>query len=180
MVEVQTRVVGANANPLSLTPEMAVRSYIALGSNLNNPLDQVSRAIKELTRLPSTHLLSQSTWYRTAPVGPAGQPDYINGVVEIETALEPIALLDALQSIENKHSRVRERRWGPRTLDLDMLLYGEQRIQNTRLVVPHPEMKNRNFVLYPLYDIAPTLILPCSTPLKQLLENCSPAGMVRL
>ena len=154
--------------------------YIALGSNLDNPQRQVTTAVAELAALKGSKLLAQSPWYRTAPIGPTNQPDYINGVVALETSLQPLDLLDALQAIENSHGRKRQQRWGARTLDLDILLYGQQTIVSKQLTVPHPELKNRNFVLYPLADICPELQLPDGTRLKQLLENCPPDGMVLL
>lgn len=154
--------------------------YIGLGGNLENPREQVERAFTELAELPQSTLLAQSPLYQSRPVGPAGQPDYINAVALLNTQLSPIALLDALQAIEQTHRRVRIQHWGPRTLDLDILLIDNQTINSERLTVPHPFMTQRNFVLYPLADIAPDLILPCGTALKTLIATCDNDGLVRL
>ncbi|WP_286240113.1 2-amino-4-hydroxy-6-hydroxymethyldihydropteridine diphosphokinase [Neptuniibacter halophilus] len=149
-----------------------VRCFIGLGSNLENPIEQVSSAIEELAALPETQLLNASSLYRSAPVGPQDQPDFINAVAELETQLEAHALLDQLQALEQKHQRIRERHWGPRTLDLDLLLYGEQHIDTERLRVPHPFMRERSFVLHPLAEICPDLRLPDGEPLASLImEN---------
>ena len=151
---------------------MSVHAYVGLGSNLENPIQQVSDALIELNEIPQTRLLKQSQLYRSDPVGPPGQPDYINAVALLETALEPLDLLDALQSIENAHQRKRIQHWGPRTLDLDLLLYADQQIDLERLQVPHPHMTEREFVLYPLAEIAPEIELPNGIPLQQLLTKC--------
>ncbi len=149
--------------------------YIGLGSNLEDPRQQVSSALEELTALPQCRAHAHSRLYRSDPVGPAGQPDYINAVACFETTLAPLALLDALQAIEQAHQRVRIQHWGPRTLDLDLLVYGDQIIENERLTVPHAFMKERSFVLYPLAELASDLILPDNTQLSELLKNC-PVG----
>ncbi|WP_027328566.1 2-amino-4-hydroxy-6-hydroxymethyldihydropteridine diphosphokinase [Marinimicrobium agarilyticum] len=156
-----------------------VHSYIGLGSNLDAPREQVERAFDELARLPHSRLLARSPLYRSAPVGPP-QPDYINAVAQLETTLPPLELLDELQRLEQAHQRVRREHWGPRTLDLDLLLYGEQTIDHPRLQVPHPEMPRRAFVLYPLADITPELTLPSNTPLESLLAQCPFEGLERL
>ncbi|MET4162507.1 2-amino-4-hydroxy-6-hydroxymethyldihydropteridine diphosphokinase [Marinobacterium sp. MBR-111] len=149
-----------------------LRAWIGLGSNLEDPLAQVSTALQELTQLPDTTLAARSSLYRSDPVGPPGQPDYINAVAALDTRLEPEALLDALQAIEQMHQRVRKIHWGPRTLDLDLLLYGDQVISTPRLIVPHAYMTERNFVLWPLAELAPELILPDGRPLNTLLQHC--------
>lgn len=149
-----------------------LRAWIGLGSNLEDPLAQVSTALQELTQLPDTTLAACSSLYRSDPVGPPGQPDYINAVAALDTRLEPEALLDALQAIEQMHQRVRKIHWGPRTLDLDLLLYGDQVISTPRLTVPHAYMTERNFVLWPLAELAPELILPDGRPLNTLLQHC--------
>jgi 2-amino-4-hydroxy-6-hydroxymethyldihydropteridine diphosphokinase len=154
--------------------------YIGLGGNLENPREQVERAFVELASLPQSELLAQSPLYQSRPVGPAGQPDYINAVALIKTQLPPIELLDALQAIEQAHRRVRLEHWGPRTLDLDILLIDNQVLNTERLTVPHPFMTQRSFVLYPLADIAPDLILPCGTALASLIARCDRDGLVRL
>ncbi|WP_458576207.1 2-amino-4-hydroxy-6-hydroxymethyldihydropteridine diphosphokinase [Aliamphritea spongicola] len=146
--------------------------YIGLGSNLEDPYQQVSSALEELAALPDCRAHAHSRLYRSDPVGPPGQPDYVNAVACFETTLEPLALLDALQAIEQAHQRVRIQHWGPRTLDLDLLLYGNQVIENERLTVPHAFMKERSFVLYPLADLAPDTTLPDGTELAELLKDC--------
>jgi 2-amino-4-hydroxy-6-hydroxymethyldihydropteridine diphosphokinase len=149
-----------------------LRAWIGLGSNLEDPLAQVSTALQELRLLPDTTLAARSSLYRSDPVGPPGQPDYINAVAALDTRLEPETLLDALQAIEQMHQRVRKIHWGPRTLDLDLLLYGDQVISTPRLTVPHAYMTERNFVLWPLAELAPELILPDGRPLNTLLQHC--------
>lgn len=153
--------------------------FIGLGSNLDNPLAQVKQAIASLAALQSVVIVAQSAWYESLPVGPE-QPNYINGVVEITTTLEPEACLDALQAIENQQRRIRTVRWGPRTLDLDILLWGEQCIDTSRLVVPHPSMLERAFVLIPLFDIAPKLMLPDGSSLTSHTKHCDHTSLTRL
>ncbi|MFZ0789027.1 MAG: 2-amino-4-hydroxy-6-hydroxymethyldihydropteridine diphosphokinase [Chromatiaceae bacterium] len=157
-----------------------VVAYVGLGSNLSDPTAQVRQAINELDGLPESELLARSPLYRTAPVGPADQPDYVNAVVRIKTRLSPRGLLEALQAIERAHGRQREgTRWGPRTLDLDILLYGEERLAEPGLHIPHPEMGNRAFVLVPLADVAPRgLQVPGVGSLAWLLEHCPRQGVI--
>lgn len=155
-------------------------AYIALGSNLDGPQQHIERAPRDIAALAKTTLLKTSPLYRTAPIGPAGQPDFINAVCSIETALPPTTLLQALQQIEQQHGRLRKAHWGPRTLDLDILLYGRQHIATDALQVPHPRMAERNFVLKPLLDLDDTLRLPDGTPLAKLLANCPANGIVRI
>ncbi len=145
--------------------------YIGLGANLADPRHQVEQALLELRGLPDSHLAAVSPLYCTAPVGPADQPDFINAVACLETALEPLALLSALQQIERHHGRIRTgRRWGPRTLDLDILLIAERVLDVPGLRVPHPHLQTRAFVLVPLADIAPPrLDIPGHGPLDTLL-----------
>lgn len=149
-----------------------MHAYIGLGSNLADPYRQVSDALQELSALPCTQLLHYSSLYRSDPIGPAGQPDYVNAVALLDTTLAPEALLDALQAIEQSHQRVRRIHWGPRTLDLDILLYDDRIIDNERLIIPHTWMLERNFVLWPLAEIAPDLVLPNGSTLQQHLANC--------
>lgn len=134
----------------------------------------------ELAAIPESKLLASSALYRSAPVGPGEQPDYINAAALLETSLTPLALLDALQTIEQHHQRVRIEHWGPRTLDLDILLFDEQTIDSERLKVPHPYMTQRNFVLYPLADIAPELKLPDGKSLQELIAQCPRDGLARI
>lgn len=155
-------------------------AYIALGSNLCHPQSQLSKAVAALEYLPDTQLERISSVYRSAAVGPGTQPDYLNAVLLLTTKLSPIALLDAMQKIELNQGRVRDIRWGPRTLDLDLLLYGDIKITSSKLTIPHPRMQQRNFVLYPLHEISDTdLILPDGSDLDTLLRQCPEEGLVR-
>ncbi|VAY02298.1 2-amino-4-hydroxy-6-hydroxymethyldihydropteridinepyrophosphokinase [Arsenophonus endosymbiont of Aleurodicus dispersus] len=132
--------------------------YISIGSNLNDPLQQVQCAIKELQQLPNTKLVAISSFYRTKPMGIQNQPDYFNAVIALDTELLPEILLEYTQEIELMHGRIRKAdRWGPRTLDLDIILYGQQIIHTARLTIPHYGLKEREFILYPLAEIAPKL-----------------------
>ena len=152
---------------------MSVTSYLGLGSNLENPLEQLHSALKALAEVPGIRLERVSSFYRNPPMGPQSQPDYVNAVAELSVDLQPEALLDALQQIENEHGRVRRgERWGPRTLDLDILLYGEEFIETARLSIPHPGMAKRPFVLKPLLEIAPNLVVPGLGSVENLLEEC--------
>jgi len=154
--------------------------FIGLGSNLPGDLDSPSAhirlALNELAVLPNTRLIAASPLYSSRAVGPE-QPDYINAVAQLATTLEPLALLDQLQQLEQQHRRVRLQHWGPRTLDLDLLLYGDQQIDHPRLTVPHPYMTQRSFVLYPLADLVAERILPDGTPLSQWLAACPQDGL---
>lgn len=150
--------------------------YIALGSNLDNPLEQLKQAVSSLQKLGED--LVVSPFYGSKPLGPQDQPDYVNAVVEIRTDLPPCKLLDELQRIENEQGRVRLRRWGERTLDLDILLYGDEQIETERLTIPHYDMHNREFVIVPLYDLNPDLILPNGTPLATLYQQFQDHQMV--
>lgn len=155
-----------------------VRAYIGLGSNLDDPEGQLLQAIEALRSLPQSRLTAVSPLYRSRPMGPADQPDYVNAVAMIDTCLEPLPLLDALQAIELQQGRVRSgERWGPRTLDLDLLLYGAETIEHERLTVPHPGIKERLFVLRPLFDLAPELLLPDGSAVARLLEACPDDGL---
>ncbi len=158
-----------------------VRAYIGLGSNLADPLAQLAKAVKALQTLPASRLTALSRFYCSSPMGPADQPDYLNAVAMLDTRLNALELLDALQAIENEQGRVRgSQRWGPRTLDLDLLLYGTEVIDTDRLKVPHPGLSERNFVLFPLADIAPELVLPDGRRLQDLLAGCSRDGLVTI
>ncbi|WP_025164712.1 2-amino-4-hydroxy-6-hydroxymethyldihydropteridine diphosphokinase [Pseudomonas taeanensis] len=157
------------------------RVYIGLGSNLAEPLKQLRGALTALAALPQTQLLAQSSFYVSDPLGPADQPRYVNAVAALDSALEPLVLLDALQAIELSQGRERKaERWGPRTLDLDILLFGERLLNNARLTVPHYHMHARAFVLYPLAELAPELCLPDGRALSELLAACPFAGLERL
>lgn len=146
--------------------------YIGLGSNLKQPCHQIQRALKALATLPQTQLLTHSPYYQSAPLGFTEQPDYINAVVQLSTTLTPLTLLEWLQYIEIEQGRVRTvQRWGPRTLDLDLLLYGHQVLKTSRLTLPHPGLYQRAFVLYPLYDCAPELILPNGQTVSEIIQQ---------
>ena len=155
-----------------------VRAYIGLGSNLDDPNGQLRLAIKALSDLPDSRLTAVSRSYRSSPMGPAGQPDYVNAVAMLDTRLKPLELLDALQAIEQQQGRVRKgERWGPRTLDLDLLLYGAEEISHDRLEVPHPGIKQRKFVLYPLAELAPELVFPDGSTLAEALKQALPGEL---
>ena len=147
-------------------------AYIAIGSNLASPLEQVNAALKALGDIPESHILTVSSFYRTPPLGPQDQPDYLNAAVALETSLAPEELLNHTQRIELQQGRVRKaERWGPRTLDLDIMLFGNEVINTERLTVPHYDMKNRGFMLWPLFEIAPDLRFPDGLALRAVLDN---------
>ncbi|WP_261903130.1 2-amino-4-hydroxy-6-hydroxymethyldihydropteridine diphosphokinase [Vibrio fortis] len=155
-----------------------ITAYIAVGSNLADPVSQANLAIETLKSLPQSKFIATSKLYSSTPMGPQNQPDYINAVVAIETELTPIELLNCTQAIEQEQGRVRkDERWGPRTLDLDIILYGNEVIDSERLTVPHYGMKEREFVLYPLAEIAPSLQLPDGTELSKLLKVVDKNGL---
>lgn len=157
--------------PTQMQPERQ-RVYIAIGSNLASPLEQVNAAVQALGEIPDSQIIAVSSFYRTPPLGPQDQPDYLNAAVALETTLAPEALLNHTQRIELQQGRVRKaERWGPRTLDLDIMLFGNEVINTERLTVPHYDMKNRGFMLWPLFEIAPTLYFPDNTALSTLLEH---------
>ncbi|MNJ56604.1 2-amino-4-hydroxy-6-hydroxymethyldihydropteridine pyrophosphokinase [compost metagenome] len=157
------------------------RVYIGLGSNLAQPLQQLRAALAALAELPLTRLDGVSSFYASDPLGPPDQPRYVNAVAALDTALAPLELLDALQRIERQQGRVRKaQRWGPRTLDLDILLFGDRQLHDERLTVPHYHMHARPFVLYPLAELAPELRLPDGRPLGALLDDCPFQGLERL
>jgi 2-amino-4-hydroxy-6-hydroxymethyldihydropteridine diphosphokinase len=164
-----------------MQPETA---YIGLGANLGDPLTQLNEARNAIAALPQTRLTAASRWYCSKPLPlPDGRPDadhadYINGVVRIATSLQPAELLEALQAIELAHGRDRHGpRWRARPVDLDILLYGQMIIESPRLHVPHPGLVEREFVLYPLYDIEPQLVLPDGRRLEDLLADCPLRGL---
>lgn len=157
------------------------RVYIGLGSNLAEPLAQLRGALAALAGLPQSRLLTASSFYASDPLGPPDQPRYVNAVAALDTRLAPLQLLDALQAIELNQGRVRKaERWGPRTLDLDILLFGERQLDEPRLKVPHYHLHARPFVLYPLAEIAPELRLPDGRALGELLAACPFQGLERL
>ena len=147
-------------------------AYVALGSNLNDPSAQVRRGARALDTLPGTRARRCSSLYRTAPVGVTEQPDFINAVCEIDTTLPAQDLMRALLKIELKHGRVRDIPGGPRSLDLDLLLYGDQVCHEAGLTLPHPRLHERAFVLYPLSELAPGLTIPGRGRVDSLLGGC--------
>ena len=156
-------------------------AYVGLGSNLEDPEAQVRRALDELAGIPDTHVTARSPLYKSPPLGPADQPDYINGVASLDTGLRPLELLAALRDIERRHGRERDgTRWGPRSLDLDLLLYGDVLMDTPDLTLPHPGLPERAFVLYPLFDIAPKLAVPGKGTVRELRELISGAPPERL
>ncbi len=158
----------------------SVVAWIGLGSNLEDPCRQVNSAFAELGQLPQSRLRACSGLYRSAPMGPQDQPDYINAVAALETDLSAELLLTALQSIEQAHRRVRGEHWGPRTLDLDILLYGDEVIDTPQLTVPHPGIGERNFVLAPLAELAPALSIPGLGVVRVLCDAADQAGLERV
>lgn len=159
---------------------MSVRVYIGLGSNLAEPAEQLRSALDALDRAVGTRLAAVSGFYASDSLLP-GQPRYTNAVAALDTTLEPLQLLDALQAIENDQGRVRQERWGPRTLDLDVLLFGQQVLDSPRLTVPHYHMHARPFVLYPLAELVPAdFVLADGRSLAQMLAACPFSGLERL
>ncbi len=160
---------------------MMERVYLGLGSNLAEPRQQLEAALQALADLADSQLVAVSSFYASDPLGPPDQPRYVNAVAALDTWLAPLALLDATQAIELQQGRVRkDERWGPRTLDIDILLFGERLIDEPRLQVPHYHLQARAFVLYPLADLAPELQLPDGRRLPDLLAACPFAGLERL
>ncbi|WP_417546604.1 2-amino-4-hydroxy-6-hydroxymethyldihydropteridine diphosphokinase [Marinobacter sp.] len=159
---------------------MRTDAFIGLGSNLQEPAAQLARAVAELAALPDTTLIAQAPFYTSSPVGPQDQPDFVNGAVWLSTGLEPHALLDQLQAIEQAHGRERLSHWGPRTLDLDLLIFGNHVLNDDRLSVPHRELPNRDFALQPLLDLKPDLTLPNGTAIAALRAQCPDNRLRRL
>jgi len=155
-------------------------AFIALGSNLSEPQAQVKSAVVALTKHPLISVQRCSPWYRSTAIGPGEQEDYVNGVIEVKAHTDDAeALLDILQHIEHTQGRVRTIKWGPRTLDLDLLTYGDHIIETERLTVPHPRICERNFVLFPLRDLAPTLQVD-GKPVSEHAAAISAEGIWRL
>lgn len=155
-------------------------AYIALGSNLDNPSQQLQQAVTAMDAWPESTIEAISPVYRSKAVGPGVQADYLNAVLSLSTDLNPAELLERLQAQENVQGRVRTVRWGARTLDLDIVLWGAQRISTDTLTIPHPAMAERNFVLYPLADITePQTVLPCGDSLATLLARCPRGDLIQ-
>ena len=146
-------------------------AYVGIGSNLKDPRRQVSQAFDELGRIPRTRLTGKSSLYRSAPLGYANQPDFINAVAELDCALAPLEFLNQLKKIELRHGRKRSFPNAPRTLDLDLLMYGNENLRSKKLQLPHPRMHERAFVLKPLLEIAPDAFIPGIGPARTSLEQ---------
>lgn len=155
-------------------------AYIALGANLGDPASTIRAAFGALANLPESRVVHCSSLYRTAPVGIVDQPEFVNAVAQLETTLAPEALLDALLDIEHRFGRIRGAKDGPRTLDLDLLLYNDQFLDLPRLTLPHPRLHLRAFVLQPLAEIAPDLIIPGRGSIKAWLPAVANQGIIRL
>ena len=155
-------------------------AYIGLGSNLKGPKEQIEKALRALSETKDIILLSVSSFYQSKPLLDMPGPNYLNVVCKIETDLGALDLLNLCQDIEDNQHRVREVKWGSRTIDLDILLYGDQILATKELTIPHPEMVNRSFVLLPLFEIEPELKLPLLGPLKGLLERIKPLDVEKL
>jgi 2-amino-4-hydroxy-6-hydroxymethyldihydropteridine diphosphokinase len=160
---------------------MVEQVYIGLGSNLEQPKQQIRQAVSELKSLPDSQYVGDSGLYLSKPLVadgvPEDQPDYYNAVALLETGLSAAELLDHLQKIENRQGRVRDQRWGPRTIDLDILLYGQQQINNERLQVPHPGLCEREFVLYPLRRLNAEVDIPGHGMLNEIIKTCPENGI---
>lgn len=146
-------------------------AFVGLGANLGEPAVQLHAAVRSLAALPHTSVQKVSSFYRSAAIGPAGQPDYCNAVAQLETALAPEVLLDALLAIEDAAGRVRGERWGARVLDLDLLTHGDTVCSSARLTLPHPGLTERDFVLLPLAEIAATAVIPGLGTASELLAR---------
>jgi 2-amino-4-hydroxy-6-hydroxymethyldihydropteridine diphosphokinase len=158
-----------------------VIAYIGLGSNLAEPVVQIKSARIAIAAIPGVKELTFSGLYHSLPMGPKDQPDYVNAVMAIATGLLPMDLLRSLQAIENDQGRIRKgERWGARTLDLDILIYGDLIIDQPDLTVPHPGLAERSFVLYPLFEIAPLLLVPGKGAIADLISQCPLSGLKRL
>jgi len=155
----------------------SIRAYVGIGSNLDDPLAHVRQAFRDLDAIPQSRGVARSPLYRSKPLGPQDQPDYVNAVAALKTALTADDLLRTLQAIEAAHGRIRQQRWGPRTLDLDLLLYGDLVRHDPDLTLPHPRLHERAFVLRPLHAIAPALIIPGRGEVRRLLRACSRSGI---
>ena len=160
---------------------MTVRAYIGVGSNLENPVAQVKEAFEELGYLPDTIIFKKSSLYGCSPMGPQDQPPYVNAVVALDTLLSPDDLFNELVKIEDLQGRVRDgEKWGPRILDLDLLLYGKKKIKSKHLTVPHPGMHERDFVIIPLAELAGNISIPGLGKLSGLLGQCKNHSVKKL
>jgi 2-amino-4-hydroxy-6-hydroxymethyldihydropteridine diphosphokinase len=160
---------------------MTVRVYVGLGSNLEDPVAQVLEAVEELEMIPDSILVSRSSLYRGKPMGPADQPDYVNAVVAMDTLLSAENFLQELIRIEDLQGRARDgEKWGPRIIDLDLLMYGKQKINTPDLIVPHPGMHERDFVIIPLSELAGDVNVPGQGRLTALINKCENHSLRKL
>tara|TARA_Y100000748_G_scaffold108025_1_gene90428 strand:+ start:769 stop:1248 length:480 start_codon:yes stop_codon:yes gene_type:complete len=155
-------------------------AYIGLGSNMNSPVKQIKSAITSIEEIIYTKIIGVSSLYKSKPVGPQNQDDYINAVIKIETKLVPHQLLECLHDIEEKHGRIRKEHWGPRILDLDILIFGNEIMVDEKLTIPHPEIENRSFVLAPLIEIDPDCIIPKKGLASDLLATIGKDNIVQI
>jgi 2-amino-4-hydroxy-6-hydroxymethyldihydropteridine diphosphokinase len=155
-------------------------AYIGLGSNLNNPKQQIKTAVMALHNTKDVEVVNLSSLYQSPPVDGSKQPDYINAVCEVKTHLTALALLYVCQDIETKQHRVREKKWGARTIDLDIILYGVQVVVSKQLIIPHPEMMNRAFVLVPLAELEDDLKVPVLGPIQDLISELGEFELTKL
>jgi 2-amino-4-hydroxy-6-hydroxymethyldihydropteridine diphosphokinase len=154
-------------------------AYVGLGANIGDPGQQIEAAIEELKKLPDSRVTAVSGVYRSAPIGHLDQPDFLNAVAELDTDLAPVPLLGMLQQLESSHGRERPFANAPRTLDLDLLLYGDRVLETPRLTLPHPRMHERAFVLAPLTEIAPDIAIPGRGLARALLAACAGQAIER-
>lgn len=159
-------------------PEDSV--FVGLGANVGESVPRILRVMEELGEVPGTHVLARSSLYQTAPIGNPEQPDFINAVVRLSTSLSAARLLAEMLAIERRHGRVRAEKDGPRTLDLDLLLYGDCIDADPRMTLPHPRMHERAFVLLPLDEIAPGCVIPGRGPVARLLAQVTEQGVKRI
>lgn len=165
----------------STAPALWFPAYVALGSNLDQPLVQIERAFAALAKLPRSRLIARSRLYKTQPLGPQEQPEFINAAAGLLTMLSPRELLVELKRVERELGRAEPIvRWGPRVIDLDLLVHADAQISENDLTVPHPGLPERNFVLYPLRDLAPELLVPGHGRVSQLAARVGGAGLVPL
>lgn len=155
-------------------------AYIGLGSNLNEPKQQIKTAVMALHATKDVQVVNLSSLYQSPPVDDSKQPDYINAIAQVDTHLTPLELLYVCQDIETKQHRVREKKWGARTIDLDIIIYGVQVVASKQLIIPHPEMMNRAFVLIPLAELEDDLKVPVLGPIQDLIEELGEFQLTKL
>ncbi|MDC0390714.1 2-amino-4-hydroxy-6-hydroxymethyldihydropteridine diphosphokinase [Candidatus Thioglobus sp.] len=155
-------------------------AYIGLGSNLNKPKQQIKTAVMALHATKDVQVVNLSSLYQSPPVDDSKQPDYINAIAQVDTHLTPLELLYVCQDIETKQHRIREKKWGARTIDLDIIIYGVQVVASKQLIIPHPEMMNRAFVLIPLAELEDDLKVPVLGPIQDLIEELGEFQLTKL